>query len=77
MMQISNTPKCGFWQPLAHKLTKADLVFVGGKAYAVGSQTYHYRGTTYEEAHGNEDASEFLEQAQQDLAGAGWKFKNS
>lgn len=67
-----DSPKCGFWQPLAYKLSKADFIFIGGKAYSVGKQTFHYRGTTYEAT--RDDASEFSARAQVDLSGAGWKF---
>lgn len=68
------TPKCGFWQPLLHKLAKADLIFIGGKAYSVGKQTFHYRATAYELTQSTDDVSTPVEQAQMDLGGAGWKF---
>lgn len=68
-----DTPKCGFWQPLAHKLSKGDFIFIGGKAYSVGKQTFHYRGTTYEATQNAGDVGEFFERAQADLAVAGWK----
>lgn len=67
-----DSPKCGFWQPLAHKLGKADLIFIGGKAYSVGKQTFHYRATSYEVTRDGNEAAAFLARAQADLAGAGW-----
>lgn len=69
-----DTPKCGFWKPLAHKLSKGDFIFIGGKAYSVGQQTFHYRGTTYEASPDHGDAAAFFTQAQGDLGGAGWRL---
>lgn len=67
-----DSPKCGFWQPLVHKLSKGDFVFIGGKAYAVGKQAFHYRGTHFEATNNATDAAEFFEQARADLSEAGW-----
>ena len=69
-----DSPKCGFWQPLVHKLSKGDFIFIGGKAYSVGQQTFHYRGTSYEVLPNSNDAGAFFEQAQRDLSGAGWEI---
>ena len=67
-----DSPKCGFWQPLVHKLSQGDFIFIAGKAYLVGKQTFHYRGTRYEATPGASDAAEFFERAQTDLSAAGW-----
>lgn len=70
-----DSPKCGFLQPLLHKLSKADLVYIGGKAYSVGAQTYHYRGTGYEVLAGRNEQAAFVTRARQDLSGSGWRLE--
>lgn len=67
------TPKCGFFRTLMHKLGSSDYMFVGGKAYSVGKQTYHYHGTTYEKqkVQGGELGS--FGAVLNDLVGTGWE----
>lgn len=67
-----NSLKCGFWRPLMHKMSSGDFMFIAGKAYPVGRQTYHYRGTSYEAMPNSQDADRFFEEARSDLSGAGW-----
>ncbi|MBS1132121.1 MAG: hypothetical protein H6R16_3123 [Proteobacteria bacterium] len=71
-MIAPDSPKCGFWRPLVHKLSSGDFMFIAGKAYPVGQQTYHYRGTGYEMMPESTDAEAFVDQARSDLSGAGW-----
>lgn len=66
------TPKCGFFNTLMHKLGSADYIFIGGKAYSVGKQTFHYRATAYEKQ-ATDSPYDFLEAARRDLAGTGWE----
>ena len=65
-------PKCGFWKMLMHKLVTGDYLFVGGKAYPTGSQTFHYHGTGYEQIEKPGESPSFFESAKSDLSGAGW-----
>jgi hypothetical protein len=67
------TPKCGIFKTLMHKLGGGDYLIVGGKAYLVGKQTYHYRGTTYEKQQDSKGMSSLLESAAADLVGTGWE----
>lgn len=67
------SPKCGVFKTLMHKLGGGDYLIVGGKAYLIGKQTYHYRGTTYENQQNSESMPSFLESAGNDLAGTGWE----
>lgn len=69
------TPKCGFFKTLMHRLGSGDYIFIGGKAYPVGKQTFHYRGLGYEKSQTSEGVSDILESARDDLAGAGWEVQ--
>ncbi len=66
------TPKCGFFKTLLHKLATDDHLFIGGTAYPVGIQTFHYRGDVFERRAEPAAAREFRKAARSDLAGGGW-----
>ncbi len=68
-----DTPKCGVWKPLLHKLGQGHYLYIGGKAYIVGSQTFHYRGTAHEPTQAPGGKADFLSRMRADLEGAGWK----
>jgi hypothetical protein len=68
------TPKCGFFKTLMHKLATGDYLFIGGTAYPVGTQTFHYRGASFEKSAEPTDASNFRNAARRDLSGAGWSI---
>lgn len=70
------TPKCGFFKTLLHKMATGDYLFIGGTAYPVGTQTFHYRGTTFERRAEPANASKFRNAARSDLTGAGWVIDN-
>lgn len=67
------TPKCGLFRSLLGKLGSGNYVFIGGKAYAAGTQTYHYRGTGFEKQQTPLGSPGFLEAARSDLAGSAWE----
>lgn len=67
------TPKCGLFKMTMHKLASGDFIFVGGKAYSVGKQTYHYRGTAYEKQDALGGQTDYFESASNDLIGTGWE----
>lgn len=66
------TPKCGFFKTLLHQLATGDYLFIGGTAYPVGTQTFHYRGASFEKSTEPAEAREFRNAARRDLGGAGW-----
>ena len=66
------TPKCGLLKILRHQLVTGEYQLIGGTAYPVGSQTFHYRGTAFERRAGPSDAEQFRNAASGDLSGAGW-----
>lgn len=63
------TPKCGLLKTMFHKLVSGDYLFVGGKAYAIGTQTFHYRATHHERL----PPSAAPPSATSDLIGTGWE----
>lgn len=68
------TPKCGLLKMLLHRIASGDYIFIGGTAYPTGSQTYHYRGSSFQSQNGAAEASLFRESARSDLSSAGWRF---
>lgn len=69
------TPKCGFFKTLIHKLANSDYIFIGGKAYSVGKQTYHYQGTAYEKQQPSDAAAGAFGAVLKDLSETGWAGK--
>lgn len=66
------TPKCGFFKTLLHKIATGNFIIIAGSAYPVGTQTFHYRGTSFQQEQAAGDWSAITQQVQGDLAGSPW-----
>lgn len=66
------TAKCGLLASMLGKLSRGDYLFIGGTAYPLNGQTFHYRGGSFTKQPEPAGERAFREAARGDLGGAGW-----